>query len=279
MTLRAWRGPLPFLGALLALYLTVPLAVLAVHIAEGARAGLPTAGLMAAVWVSVLSSTIATALIALFGIPLAWRLAQPGSRIWDAVGVAIQLPLALPPLMSGILLIEVVGPYTLLGRLFGGRLTDSIAGIVIAQTFVAAPFLVVSARSAFATVDPGLLELAATLGHDGWSRFRHISLRIAAPGIAAGLLLAWLRAFGEFGANLILAYHPYSLPVFTFVQFSSSGLAWNARPDRGRGAGRRRRRRDRGRGRARAQAHARARARADSAWCVGSGVGAPGGTS
>ncbi len=221
---RPWRGPLPFLGALLALYLAIPIAVLAAHLGQHAGSGLPAAGLLPALTVSLETATISTALIAVFGIPLAYRLAQGGGRTWDAVGVAIQLPLALPPLMSGILLIQLVGPYTLLGKLFGGHLTDSVAGIVIAQTFVAAPFLVVSARSAFATVDPALLELASTLGHGGFSRFRRVSLTLAAPGIGAGLLLAWLRAFGEFGATVILAYHPYSLPVFTFVQFSSTGL-------------------------------------------------------
>jgi ABC-type sulfate/molybdate transport systems ATPase subunit/ABC-type sulfate transport system permease component len=219
------RGPwsLPLLGGLLGLYLLVPIAVLAVHLASAGSA-LPSAGLGAALWVSVLTATISTALIALFGIPLAWTLARSSSRLWDTVGVAVQLPLALPPLMSGILLIEVVGPYTLVGRLLHGGLTDTTAAIVVAQTFVSAPFLIVSARSAFATIEPSLTEVAATLGHGPWSRFLRVSLPIAAPAVRAGLLLSWLRAFGEFGATVILAYHPYSLPVFTFVQFSSTGL-------------------------------------------------------
>ncbi|MEO6857195.1 MAG: ATP-binding cassette domain-containing protein [Solirubrobacteraceae bacterium] len=219
----SWRGPLPFLGGLLALYLLAPIVVLLVHLVSGGS-GLSTTGLAAATWVSLLTASISTVIIALLGIPLAWMLAQNRGPIWDAVGVAVQLPLALPPLMSGILLIEVVGPYTAIGRLFGGDLTDTLAAIVVAQTFVAAPFLVVSARSAFATVDPGLVDVAATLGHGGWSRFFRVSLPVAAPGIRAGLLLSWLRAFGEFGATIILAYHPYSLPVFAFVQFSSTGL-------------------------------------------------------
>jgi ABC-type sulfate/molybdate transport systems ATPase subunit/ABC-type sulfate transport system permease component len=219
----SWWGPLPFLGGLLALYLLAPIVVLLVHLVSGGS-GLSTTGLAAATWVSLLTASISTVIIALLGIPLAWILAQNRGPIWDAVGVAVQLPLALPPLMSGILLIEVVGPYTAIGRLFGGGLTDTMAAIVVAQTFVAAPFLVVSARSAFATVDPGLVDVAATLGHGGWSRFYRVSLPVAAPGIRAGLLLSWLRAFGEFGATIILAYHPYSLPVFAFVQFSSTGL-------------------------------------------------------
>jgi ABC-type sulfate/molybdate transport systems ATPase subunit/ABC-type sulfate transport system permease component len=218
------RGPLPWLGGLLALYLLGPIAALIGRLGPAAWTGLPTSGLAAALGVSALTATVSSAVIALLGIPLAWLLAQSRGRAWDFLGLAVQLPLALPPLMSGILLLEVVGPASPVGNLFGGRLTDTLAGIVLAQTFVASPFLIVAARSAFAAIDPGLDDVAATLGHRGWSRFRRVGLPLAGPGIRAGLLLAWLRAFGEFGATVILAYHPYSLPVFTFVQFTGTGL-------------------------------------------------------
>lgn len=132
--------------------------------------------------------------------------------------------------MSGLLLLYLVGPYTTLGRLVGGNLTDSRVGIVLAQTFVAAPFLVIVARAAFASVDPELENVAATLGHGRTARFRLVALPAALPGVAAGLLLCWLRAFGEFGATLILAYHPYTLPVFTFVQFDGTGLPGTVLP-------------------------------------------------
>ncbi len=212
------------MGGLLALYLAAPIGVLIVHLIEGASSGLPTAGLMSALLVSLLTATVATAIITMLGVPLAWILSQEHTRFWSAVGLLVQLPLALPPLMSGILLIEVVGPYTAIGRLFNGALTDTPAGIVIAQTFVAAPFLVIASRSAFSAVPSELLDVAATLGHGRWSRFTRVALPVAAPGIRAGMLLSWLRAFGEFGATIILAYHPYSLPVFAWVQFSSTGL-------------------------------------------------------
>lgn len=221
MSLR--RSPLPLLGGLLVVYLLAPIVVLLVHLPSNGS-GFSTPGLGHALWISILTATISAAIIGLLGIPLAWALANARSRAWDLVGVAVQLPLALPPLMSGILLIEVVGPYTFLGRLFNGGLSDTTAGIVIAQTFVSAPFLIIAARSAFSTIDPAMLEVAATLGHGRWSRFRRVGLPLAEPGIRAGLLLSWLRAFGEFGATVILAYHPYSLPVFTWVQFSSTGL-------------------------------------------------------
>ncbi len=220
----SWGAALPLLGGVLALYLAVPLVVLLIHLVSGASSGLPAAGLMSALLMSLMTATVSTLIITLFGLPLAWVLAQEHSRFWSGVGLLVQLPLALPPLMSGILLIEVVGPYTELGRLFGGALTDTPAGIVIAQTFVAAPFLVIASRSAFATVPQDLLDVAATLGHGPWSRFARVAVPVASDGIRAGMLLSWLRAFGEFGATIILAYHPYSLPVFAWVQFSSAGL-------------------------------------------------------
>ncbi|MGO9456232.1 MAG: ATP-binding cassette domain-containing protein [Acidimicrobiales bacterium] len=215
---------LVLLGGLLALYLTLPVALLVVHLVTASNRGFGVPGLWDAALVSLMTATISATIIAVLGVPLAYVLARSRTRLAGAVGLVVQLPLALPPLVSGVLLLALVGPYTSIGRLFGGRLTDSLAGIVLAQTFVAAPFLVIAARSAFAAADPAHDEVGATLGLSPIARFFKISLPLASSAIAAGLLLSWLRAFGEFGATVILAYHPYSLPVFTYVQFSSSGL-------------------------------------------------------
>jgi molybdate transport system permease protein len=174
--------------------------------------------------ISVSSATVSTALIALGGIPLGYCLARVSGRTTTILGFIVQLPLALPPLVSGILLLFLVGPYAPLGLLTHGALTDSFAGIVLAETFVAAPFLVVAARSAFAAVDPTLEDVAATLGRGRLATFVKVSLPLAWPAVLPGLLLAWLRAFGEFGATVMVAYHPYSLPVYTYVAFGSQGL-------------------------------------------------------
>ena len=187
-------------------------------------------GLFPSLFVSLESATISLALITLLGVPLAYVLARSPGRLASLIGLVVLLPLALPPLMSGILLIYLVGPYTFLGQLFGGHLTNSLTGIVLAQTFCAAPFLIVAARSAFGAVDPATLDMAATLGHSELSRFRHVALPLAAPGIRAGMVLAWLRAFGEYGAVIILAYHPFSLPVYTYNQFSGIGLPTTLAP-------------------------------------------------
>ena len=224
MKYRASRSPLSYLGGLLALYLAVPVVAFLFRLAQPGDRGFSQPGLWSALWVSVESATISMTLVALFGIPLAYWLARSRGRLTWLVGLIVLLPLALPPVMSGLLLIYIVGPYTWLGTLFNDELTGTVAGVVIAQTFVAGPFLVIAARTAFAGVDPALDDLAASLGRRPASRFFLVSLRIAMPGIRAGLMLTWLRALGEYGATVLLAYHPYTLPVFVYVQFSSTGI-------------------------------------------------------
>lgn len=224
------RSPLAWLGGILAVYLAVPLVAFLVRLSTSNQRGFATPGLWSAVRTSVESATIATALIALLGVPLAFALARFRGPVATVVGAAVALPLALPPVMSGILLIYLVGPYTTIGRFFHGRLTGSVAGIVLAQIFVAAPFLVISARSSFAAVDQSLDDLAASLGHRPLARFLRVDVPVAAAGIRAGLLLTWLRAIGEYGANVVVAYHPFSLPVFTYVQFSGAGVPTTQAP-------------------------------------------------
>jgi ABC-type sulfate/molybdate transport systems ATPase subunit/ABC-type sulfate transport system permease component len=230
MTRGALRSPLPWLGGLIVVYLAVPLVAFAFRFLSSPRRGFHVPGLFPSLFVSLESATISLALITLLGVPLAYVLARSPGRLTSLIGLVVLLPLALPPLMSGILLIYLVGPYTFLGHLFGGHLTNSLAGVVLAQTFCAAPFLIVAARSAFGAVDPATLDMAATLGHSEFSRFRHVALPLAAPGIRAGMVLAWLRAFGEYGAVIILAYHPFSLPVYTYNQFSGIGLPTTLAP-------------------------------------------------
>ncbi|RKR73328.1 ATP-binding cassette domain-containing protein [Frondihabitans australicus] len=234
----ARRSPLPagspralrWLAALLAVYLLGPIVAFAVRFALPGDHGFSEPGLWSAFATSVLSATVATAIIFALGVPLAWWLAASDSRISRIAGVLVQLPLALPPVMSGIVLVYVIGPYTPLGTLFGDGLTDSFAGVVIAQTFVAAPFLVIGARSAFRGLDPALDAVAASLGHRPWARFVRVALPAAGDGIRAALVLTWLRALGEYGATALIAYHPYTLPVFVNVQFQGSGLPTTQAP-------------------------------------------------
>jgi molybdate transport system permease protein len=227
---RASRSPLTYLGGLLALYLAIPIGAFLLRLAQPGDRGFGADGLWSALWTSVASATVSMAIVALLGIPLAYWLARTKGPLNWLVGLLVMLPIALPPVMSGLLLIYIVGPYTWLGNLFNDDLTGTVVGVVLAQTFVAGPFLVIAARAAFEGIDPALEDLAASLGRGPASRFWLVSLRIAAPGIRAGLLLTWLRAIGEYGATVLLAYHPYTLPVFVSVLFSSTGIPQTQAP-------------------------------------------------
>ena len=217
--------PLRWLGALLVLYLAYPVGAFAYRVVTGHNEGWDAPGLWPALFVSVEGATISLLIGVVTGIPLAYVLAHRRGWLTSAVGVVVQLPLAVPPLICGILLIYIVGPYSFLGQLSGERLTETIYGLVIAQSFVSAPFLVVVARSAFRAVDPSLGDVAATLGHGPLARFLRVEVPAAADGLRAGMVLMWLRAFGEYGTTVVLAYHPYSLPVYVDNLFSSVPLS------------------------------------------------------
>lgn len=221
---RSVARPLLPLAALLALYLCLPFIASAPQIAHVDWSSVDWRAAGSAVGVSIASASVAALIVLLGGVPLGYWLARSSSRAMAVLGFAVQLPLALPPLTSGVLLLFLIGPYSAIGRALNGALTDSFSGIVIAETFVAAPFLIVAARSSFAAVDPVFEDVAATLGHHAMSRFLRVVLPAAWPGIRAGLALTWLRAFGEFGATVMVAYHPYSLPVYTYVLFGGQGL-------------------------------------------------------
>jgi molybdate/tungstate transport system permease protein len=177
--------------------------------------------------ISIEASAISLAIMALFGIPLGYLLARadlPLKRIWISL---VFLPMVVPDLAAGILLLRTFGPYGSIGQALDSRgisLSNNLAGIVLAQLFVAAPFAIISATASFAAVDKKFEMAAATLGDSQWYIFRRISLPLAWPGIAAGLTLAWIRALGEFGSTLIVAYNPHSLPVYMWIKFESEGL-------------------------------------------------------
>jgi molybdate transport system ATP-binding protein/molybdate transport system permease protein len=224
------RRPLHILAALLIVYLAFPVVAFLDRFATSAQRGFDVPGLWPALGVSIKTATVSLLISTVLGVPLAHVLARARGRWATLASIAVQLPLALPPIMSGILLIYLIGPYTFLGRHFGQHLTNSLTGIIIAQTFVSAPFVIIAARSAFEAIDPHLDGLAATLGHRPLARFWLIDLHVAFPAIRAGMVLTWLRAFGEYGAVVIIAYHPFSLPVYTEEQFSATGLTATLAP-------------------------------------------------
>jgi ABC-type Fe3+/spermidine/putrescine transport system ATPase subunit/ABC-type sulfate transport system permease component len=219
-----------WLGGLLVVYLGYPLIAFVVRLITSPQRGFHVPGLFPALWVSVSCATVSLAIVTVLSVPLAYLLARSSGPISSIIGTIVQIPLALPPLMSGIVLVYLIGPYTFLGQLFGRHLTDSLVGVVIAMSFVSSPFLIVAARAAFASLDGGMLDVATTLGHADTSRFLRVAIPTAGHGIRAGMLLTWLRAFGEYGAVVILAYNPASLPIYTENQFSGRGLPTTLAP-------------------------------------------------
>jgi molybdate/tungstate transport system permease protein len=216
------------LGGLLLLDLVLPIATLFVHADWGEWfTALRQPGAREAVEVSIASSTIAVFIMMVLGIPLGYFLARVPlrfKRFWISL---VFLPMVVPDLAGGILLLETFGPYGWIGRTLDARnveLTNNLAGIILAQLFVAAPFVIVSSIAGFAAVDRELEQAAATLGDSRWQIFWNVSLPLAKPSIAAGATLAWIRALGEFGATIIMAYNPHSLPVYMWVKFEADGL-------------------------------------------------------
>jgi molybdate transport system permease protein len=166
-------------------------------------------GVLTALRLSLQTATLATLLCLAFGVPLAWLLARvefPGRRLVRAL---VTVPLVLPPVVGGIALLLVFGRKGILGAwldsAFGITLPFTTTGVVIAEAFVAMPFLIIAVEGALRGADTRYEEAAATLGARRWSTFTHVTLPLVAPGIAAGAVLCWARALGEFGATITFA--------------------------------------------------------------------------
>jgi molybdate/tungstate transport system permease protein len=176
---------------------------------------------------SVISASVSTVIATLFGLPLAYWLARTDGAVTKIVLAVVVLPLVLPPTVGGIVLLTVFGPSSPLGEAAiaaGVPLTRSLAGVVLAQTFVASPFVVVTAKAAFESVDQTLEYASRSLGKSRWTTARNVTLPLAGPGILAGITLAFARAIGEFGATMMMAYYPRTMPVQIWVAFIELGL-------------------------------------------------------
>ena len=154
-------------------------------------------------------ATAATGISLLLGVPLAWLLARtalPGRGLARAL---VMVPLVLPPVVGGMALLLVFGRNGVLGgslyRWFGVSLPFTTPGVIMAETFVALPFLVIAVETALHTLDPEMEEAAATSGAGRWEIFRWVTLPNLLPAIGAGAVLSWARALGEFGATITFA--------------------------------------------------------------------------
>jgi molybdate/tungstate transport system permease protein len=188
----------------------------------------PVRGDFESVWVSVWYTLLALLVIVAIGTPLSYWLARSSFYGKAVVEALVLLPLLTPPLAMGILLAMFYGPYSSVGRAAGAlgvELTNTPAAFVLAQVYAAAPYFVVAARSAFEAVDPELEQISLTLGKSAWQTFWHITVPLARLGLVAGTAIAWVRALGEFGIVLMIAYFPQGIPVKLWVNLQDIGLS------------------------------------------------------
>ena len=177
--------------------------------------------------VSLVASSIAVAVASVLGVPAGYALARADRKARGPLLALLALPLAFPPVASGIMLLQTVGTRTPLGAalaLRGVVFVDSIWGVALAEFFVAGSFVVITSAAAFGSLNIAYEESARTLGAGTSSLFFRIALPLAAPNVLAGMMLAWMRAIGEYGATSILSYHPTSLPVQLYVALSAQGV-------------------------------------------------------
>ena len=162
-----------------------------------------------ALQLSLTTSIAAVLLSMLFGVPIAWMLARSAVPGRSVVRGIVTLPMVLPPVVGGAALLFALGRRGLLGqyldRNFDILLPYSTAGVVVAQTFVAMPFLIVTVEAALRSTDIRYEQAAATLGAGRWMTFRRVTLPSVAPSVLAGAVLCWARALGEFGATISFA--------------------------------------------------------------------------
>jgi molybdate/tungstate transport system permease protein len=187
---------------------------------------------LAAIFLTLYAALIATVIGFIFGTPLAYLLAKTDFRGKRFVEGLIDLPLVIPHSAAGIALLFVFGRNYFMGKAFGAiglKFLDSLGGIVIAMLFVSVPFLIDSARDGFQKVDKRLENVARTLGATRWQTFLRVSFPLAWRSIVSGNILMWARGISEFGAVIIVAYHPMTAPVLVFERFETYGLDY-ARP-------------------------------------------------
>jgi len=190
-------------------FLTLPIVAIFVRSSPGELlAALDDPGVLDALWLSLRTTLVALGIIVIVGTPAAYLLATRSFRAKALVTTLVELPLVLPPAVAGVGLLAALGPAGIAGKTIEGagiELSLATAGVVVALTFVAAPFFIRGAQVAFASVDRTWLEASRTLGASEARTFLRVAIPAAAPGMLAGLALAWGRAVGEFGATLIFA--------------------------------------------------------------------------
>jgi molybdate/tungstate transport system permease protein len=215
------------LGFLLVLFIAVP--ILRMLVSAGPGTLVNTAGeaeVHASIFLTLRASLWAT-LVALFtGVPLAWVLARKDFKGKKLIEGIIDLPVIIPHTAAGIALLSVWGRHSLLSRVTGLDIIGTEIAIAMGMFFVSVPFLVNAAKEGFKLIDERYEKTAVTLGATPWKAFLTVSLPMVKKSLISGSIMMWGRGISEFGAVIILAYHPMVAPVLIFERFQNFGLKY-----------------------------------------------------
>ncbi|MDN5896241.1 MAG: ABC transporter permease [Nocardioides sp.] len=197
-------------AALATLFLIVPLGGLIVRTPwPNLLDALGNEDVRSALWLSVMTATVAMLICVLAGLPLAWLLARVEFPGRGALRTLVTVPLVLPPVVAGVALVSAFGRKGILGAplldLTGFAFPYTTYGVVMAHVFVSMPFVVISIEGALRSTNKAYDAAAATLGATRWATFRRVTVPLAFPGIVAGMVLGWARSIGEFGATITFA--------------------------------------------------------------------------
>lgn len=222
-----------FLGGLVLLFVVAPLVGLAWHTSRGELAEtIADPEVLRSIALTLWTSVAATCILAVASIPFAYLLARKTFPLKRLVTALIDLPIVIPHSAAGIALLGILSRDSLVGgaaETIGIRFVGGAPGIIAAMAFVSVPFLVNAARDGFSAVPERLEKTAQSLGASPMRVFLTISVPLAWRSILSGLVLMWARGLSEFGAVVVVAYHPMITPVLIYERFGAFGLKY-ARP-------------------------------------------------
>ncbi|WP_320033773.1 ABC transporter permease [Halarcobacter sp.] len=231
MRSKSFNVTLIVLGFIIVFFLSVP--ILKMFLGVGSEKLLETikdAEVLDSIWLTMKVSAWAMIFVLFTGLPLAYLIARYDFYGRSFIEALVDIPIMIPHTAAGIALLTTFND-TLLGdffKFFGIEFVGTEYGIMIAMMFLSAPFLINSAKDGFRKVDVKLEKVARTLGANPISVFFRITIPNAKKDIINGALMMWSRGLGEFGAVVILVYHPMTTPVLIFDRFNSYGLSFSA---------------------------------------------------
>lgn len=187
---------------------------------------------LSALGLSLATGLTATAVCVVLGVPLALRIARSGPRTAAVLRALVTVPLVLPPMVGGVAMLFLFGRTSWLGGIlaeWGIRIPFTTTAVVLAQTFVALPFLVLALEGSLRTTGVGYEQAAAALGAGRWTILGRVTLPLAAPGLVAGIVLCFARAIGEFGATALFAGNApgvtQTMPLAIYTAFNGAGVS------------------------------------------------------